>query len=90
MPFGSSVSSFEHGRRLTSLEVGECGVVLRVLRDNPARAERLKALGVTPGARVRLLQRFPGFVFECDQTELAVEPSVARAILVEGDGASNR
>jgi Fe2+ transport system protein FeoA len=85
MPFGCSVSDFEPGRRLASLDVGECGVVVRVLRDNPARAERLKALGVTPGARVRLLQRFPGFVFECDQTELAVEPSVARAILIEED-----
>ena len=63
--------------------MGERGVVLRVLRDNPARAERLMALGVTPGAHVRLLQRFPGFVFECDQTELAIEPSVARSILVE-------
>jgi Fe2+ transport system protein FeoA len=84
------VSSFEHGRRLTSLDVGERGVVLRVLRDNPARAERLKALGVTAGARVRLLQRFPGIVFECDQTELAVEPSVARAILVEGEGPTKR
>jgi Fe2+ transport system protein FeoA len=79
----SSVSDFERGRRLASLEVGESGVVMRVLRDNPERAERLKALGVTPGARVRVLQRFPGFVFECDQTELAVEPVVARAILVE-------
>jgi Fe2+ transport system protein FeoA len=86
MSFGSSVSDFEHGRRLASLAVGGRGVVLRVLRDDPARAERLKALGVTPGARIRLLQRFPGFVFECDQTELAVEPSVARAILVEEDG----
>jgi Fe2+ transport system protein FeoA len=86
MPFGSSVSDFERGRRLTSLEVGEQAVVVRVLRDNQARAERLRALGVTPGAHVRLLQRFPGFVFECDQTELAVEPSVARAILVEEDG----
>jgi Fe2+ transport system protein FeoA len=86
MSFGSSVCDFEPGRRLTSLEVGERGVVVRVLRDNPARAERLRALGVTPGAHVRLLQRFPGFVFECDQTELAVEPSVARAILVEEDG----
>jgi ferrous iron transport protein A len=83
---GSSVSDFEPGRRLASLEVGEGGVVVRVLRDNPARAQRLMALGVTPGARVRLLQRFPGFVFECDQTELVVEPSVARAILVEQDG----
>jgi Fe2+ transport system protein FeoA len=83
MSFGSSVSSFEHGRRLATLAVGERGVVLRVLRDNPARADRLMALGVTPGARVRLLQRFPGFVFECDQTELAIEPSVARSIVVE-------
>jgi Fe2+ transport system protein FeoA len=83
----SSVSDFERGRRLAALDVGETGVVLRVLRDNPERAERLKALGVTPGARVRVLQRFPGFIFECDQTELAVEPVVARAILVE-DGAS--
>lgn len=80
------MSTFEHGRRLASLGVGERSVVVRVLRDNPARAERLKALGVTPGARVRLLQRFPGFVFECDQTELAVEPSVARAILIEDVG----
>jgi Fe2+ transport system protein FeoA len=63
--------------------VGDRGVVLRVLRDDAARAERLRALGVTPGARVRVLQKFPGFVFECDQTELAIEPSVARAILVE-------
>jgi Fe2+ transport system protein FeoA len=86
MSFGSSVSGFERGRRLASLAVGEGGVVLRVLRDDRARAERLKALGVTPGARVRLLQRFPGFVFQCDQTELAVESSVARAILVvKGD-----
>jgi Fe2+ transport system protein FeoA len=83
MSSASSVSDFEVGRRLASLTVGEVGVVVRVLRDNPERAERLKALGVTPGARVRVLQRFPGFVFECDQTELAVEPVVARAIVVE-------
>jgi Fe2+ transport system protein FeoA len=83
MRFGSSVSSIERARRLASLEVGERGVVRRVLRDNPARAERLSALGVTPGARIRLLQRAPGFVFECDESELAVEPSVAHSILVE-------
>jgi Fe2+ transport system protein FeoA len=90
MPFEFSVSRFEHGRCLTSLDEGERGVVVHVLGDSPERAERLKALGVTPGARVRLLQRFPGFVFQCDQTELAVEPSVARAILVEKDGRRER
>jgi Fe2+ transport system protein FeoA len=46
------------------------------------RADRLLALGVTAGATVTLLQRFPGIVFLCDQTELAVERDVAAAILV--------
>jgi len=56
---------------------------VRVATGEAALADRLKALGVTPGACVRLLQRVPGIVFECDQTELAVEPAVARAIFVE-------
>lgn len=83
MPSASSVSGFEHGRRLTAMKVGEAGTVLRVLRDDAGRAERLRSLGVTPGAHIRLLQRFPGFVFECDETEMAVEPVVARAILID-------
>jgi Fe2+ transport system protein FeoA len=56
--------------------------VVRVTRDLTARAERLAALGVSPGATIHVLQVFPGIVFECDQTELAVERSVARTIWV--------
>jgi Fe2+ transport system protein FeoA len=59
--------------------------VLRVLRDHPERADRLAALGVTPGATVVVLQTFPSLVFQCDQTELAVEPAVAQAIVVESE-----
>jgi Fe2+ transport system protein FeoA len=83
MSFASSVSRFDSIRRLNALRPGDQGTVVRVATDDLARADRLAALGVTPGASVRLLQRFPGFVFECDQTELAVEPAVARTILVE-------
>jgi Fe2+ transport system protein FeoA len=64
------------------MRVGETGVVVEVIVDPNGRADRLAALGVTPGARVRVLQRFPGIVFECDQTELAVERAVARVIMV--------
>lgn len=53
--------------------------------EHADRAARLTALGVTPGASVTVLQRFPGVVFLCDHTELAVEPAVARGILVEID-----
>lgn len=83
MASGSLESRTDRTRCLATLKVGARGVVVAVLGDDAERAERLAALGVTPGARVRVLQRFPGFVFECDQTELAVERAVARAILVD-------
>ena len=52
-------------------------------RDLTPRAERLAAMGVSAGAWVKVLQTFPGIVFECDQTELAVERLVARSIWIE-------
>jgi DtxR family transcriptional regulator, Mn-dependent transcriptional regulator len=71
------------GRPLASLAPGASGRVVRVARDLTGRAERLAALGVSPGAAIRVLQTFPGIVFECDQTEMAVERAVARTIFVE-------
>jgi Fe2+ transport system protein FeoA len=64
------------------LTVGARGVVADVARYDVHRMDRLLALGVTPGARVAVLQTFPGIVFLCDQTELAIERAVAEAILV--------
>jgi Fe2+ transport system protein FeoA len=77
------MSLSEKTRRLSSLKRGASARVVKVLRDNPDRADRLMALGVTPGAIVTILQRFPGVVFLCDHTELAIEPAVARAIVVD-------
>ena len=68
---------------LSALRPGARGRIARVTRDLTTRAERLAAMGVSPGASITVLQTFPGIVFECDQTELAVERLVARAILVE-------
>lgn len=68
---------------LAQLRPGTSGRIVRIHRDLTGRAERLAALGVTAGAAIRVLQTFPGIVFECDQTELAVERAVARSILVD-------
>lgn len=67
---------------LSRLSRGARGRIVRVTRDLTGRVERLEALGVSPGAEVRVLQTFPGIVFECDQTELAVESAVAAAIWI--------
>lgn len=69
-------------RPLVRLPEGARGVIVEVRAHAPARADRLLALGVTPGAAVTVLQTFPGVVFLCDQTELAIERAVADAILV--------
>ncbi len=77
------MSRFDTTCRLSALAAGARGRVVRVARDNAPRAERLAALGVTPGASVTVLQTFPGVVFLCDQTELAVEPAVASSIMID-------
>jgi len=69
-------------RPLSSLEASQRGVIVDVRPDASGRGDRLLALGVTPGAAITMLQTFPGVVFLCDQTELAVERGVADAILV--------
>ena len=75
---------------LAYLTPGTSGRIVRVTRDLTQRAERLAALGVTPGASVRVLQTFPGIIFECDETELAVERAVARAILIAVEDGATR
>lgn len=72
----------ESVRPVSSLREGARGVVVEVRAQSEGRADRLLALGVTPGASVTVLQTFPGLVLLCDQTELAVERGVAEAILV--------
>ena len=82
MSFSHSVFSSKRTRPLAALSEGARGVIVDVLTHSDQRAGRLLALGVTPGARITVLQTFPGIVFLCDQTELAVERDVARTILV--------
>jgi Fe2+ transport system protein FeoA len=84
LAFGSRPRPRGPGRSipLSAMAENEVGVVVEVRAASEGRADRLLALGVTPGARVTQLQRFPGIVFLCDQTELAVERSVADAIFI--------
>ena len=70
---------------LADMTPGSRGRVAQIARDLTGRSNRLAALGITPGAPIRVLQTFPGIVFECDQTEVAVECAVARAILIDRD-----
>lgn len=82
MRFAHLAFSSDGIRPLSRLRTGQPGVVVEVASGEDDRAGKLLALGVTPGARIVVLQTFPGIVFLCDQTELAIERGVAESILV--------
>jgi Fe2+ transport system protein FeoA len=67
---------------LSSLPAGTHAIVFSMLGAATPRVEQLLSLGITPGALVTMMQRFPGVVFLCEKTEVAVERAVADVILV--------
>ena len=64
------------------LEIGESARIAYLCTREHALLMKLSNLGISPGASVRLLQRWPSYVIQCDETEIAIEESVARNIYV--------
>ncbi|MDP2954164.1 MAG: metal-dependent transcriptional regulator [Chloroflexota bacterium] len=64
------------------LRVGEGAVVAYVGTRDRARLEYLTNLGIIPGNKLRLEQRFPAYVVLVDQTHLGLDDEVVREIYV--------
>jgi Fe2+ transport system protein FeoA len=72
-------------RRLTSadrLAPGERARVAYVKSGNYPRFQKLTSLGLAPGVPVKLQQKFPSFVIEVEETQVALEADIARDIFV--------
>lgn len=72
------------------LDVGESAPIAYLCTTEHARMLKLSSLGITPGNRLRMLQKWPGCVLQCDETEIAVEADVARSIYVRREAAPDR
>lgn len=70
---------------LTALRVGEAGFVRELRLHDKTVAQKLLALGVVPGARVKLVQRFPTYVILIGFTQIAIDHHIARSVRVEPD-----
>jgi len=64
------------------LNVGQTARVAYLCTREHALLMKLSNLGIAPGATLKLLQRWPSYVIQCDETEIAVEEQVARNIHV--------
>lgn len=69
-------------RPLIDLELGESGLITYITTFQHKRLDRLSALGVIPGNRIKLHQKKPSFIIQIDETNIALESSIAEEIFV--------
>lgn len=69
--------------RLTDFSVGSKGRVVFIIPSDPSRLSRLISIGIAPGCTLRLLQKLPAYVIQIDETTIALDPDIAREILVK-------
>lgn len=67
---------------LTELKSGEEGDIAYLQSCDDKKMQKLMALGVLPGNRIRLLQTFPSYIFRVGFSEFAVDTAMAREIIV--------
>jgi len=67
---------------LTSLEVGETARIAYVYAENDQQLHKLDDMLIRPGAEIKLHQRFPSFVVECENSHIALDEEVATNIQV--------
>ncbi len=71
---------------LAELDVGRPGTVVFISSKREGLLARLADLGLIPGARARVSQRYPSFVVHVGETSLALEEKIAREVYVRREG----
>lgn len=70
---------------LTVLRPGQSATVTCLRDPASPRTYKLAALGILPGTRVELLQRYPVFVLRMGYTELALDAELAARVRIQPD-----
>lgn len=75
----SKQSTTADAEPLTKLRRHERG---RIVRIDGHEAEELAGFGLYNGTEIKVKQRFPSYIVQTDEAQLALEPAVARRIFV--------
>ncbi len=67
---------------LTELKAGEQGEIAYLAASDVSKMQKLMSMGVLPGCNLKLLRRFPSFIFKVGHSEFAVDDELAREIFV--------
>ncbi len=78
----------QHLISANQLKLHEHAKIAFVSQRNYARFQKLCAFGLSAGVPVILRQKFPSFVLQCEETQIALEEEIARDIFVWKTAAS--
>ena len=67
---------------LTELKPNDEGEIAYIQTEDNKKMQKLMAMGVLPGNRIRLLQSFPSYIFSVGFSEFAIDTNMAREIFV--------
>jgi Fe2+ transport system protein FeoA len=71
-----------HSVRLTELPPGTTAAVSCLEEPWSGEAGKLAGMGLLPGVRLRLVQKYPAFVLELGRTEIAMDVGLASRVRV--------
>ena len=67
---------------LSQMSRGQRGKVAYIHAPEARHLQKLMAMGILPGAPVRLIQNFPSYVFQICQSQFAVDKEIAGTIFI--------
>lgn len=70
---------------LTELKAGQSGEIAYLAISDGQKMQKLMSMGVLPGNRVELIQRYPSYVFKVGHSQFAVDDVLAREIYVRDE-----
>ncbi|AKG54232.1 iron-dependent repressor-like protein [Dehalogenimonas sp. WBC-2] len=67
---------------LSQLRPGQKGQVAYIYAQESDKLQKLMAMGILPGAPVKLVQTFPSYVFQAGNSQFAIDREIADSIYV--------
>lgn len=67
---------------LANLKSGQNGKIADVHTKNHETLKKLTAMGIMPGIKIALIQKFPSYVFQLGQSQFAADKELAKCIFV--------
>lgn len=71
-----------NSRPLNTLATGEQGLITALSTGDPRNLRKFMALGIYPGLKIKMIQKYPSYVFQVGFTQIAADHNIVKEIQV--------